>query len=228
MIPKTLRVRRAICEAIELRATGKPWADVAKTVNRKVRTVQNWQRRYADYYQAVQRETDCELAEETAREIVYILRQLFRDKADGDQIKAATLLVRMMIERQKIDLRAMEAGILRPCFIAGEIPAPEEHFPPTLPTPQRAGGRELADAAPPKVSRKKARAVLSFPTSTHKPETAINTEENCDGSPSEVLCQALSQIDLHDLAALAARLRAILDDRASAGGDDRGGSAGSQ
>ena len=99
--------------AIAERANGTSWEKIAVKVHRRVEAVRRWPTRYADVWVKLELEADQQMSYETAKETVFILRNLFREQPVGDKIKSAALLIRLLIERQKLDLRAMQAGVLQ-------------------------------------------------------------------------------------------------------------------
>src|SRR5438067_10617670 len=112
MKPISHRQRGKIACAVAERAIGSSWDKIAQKVNRHVAAVKRWPKRYADLWRALEYEEEVNLSSETAKETVFILRNLFRNQPPTEQIKSAALLIRLLIERQKIDLRAMQAGLL--------------------------------------------------------------------------------------------------------------------
>jgi hypothetical protein len=129
----TKRQKKDLRRAIELRAEGKPWPAIAKLLKRKrAQTVREWPRRYFEYWQTAQRENDIERAEQTANETVYILREMFRTEAANDKIKSAAQIIKLLIEKQKIELKAMQSGLLQPC-VPQEFYTDADTWPPPPP-----------------------------------------------------------------------------------------------
>jgi hypothetical protein len=92
-------------QAAELRAAGATWETVAKAVNRAVRTVYYWPRRYADRWTEALHQAERLMASQSDCESVLTLRKLLLSKDEKVRWHAAKCLIARRIDRDKIALK---------------------------------------------------------------------------------------------------------------------------
>jgi hypothetical protein len=241
MNPRSNRLKRALSVAVESRSIGESWEKIAGVLKRKERVIKKWPLRYAEYWQRLQREADIEQAEETAREVVYILRKLFRAETTPDKIKAANLLIRLLIERQKIDLRAMEAGLLRQSTaedLEQLVTCASHRDHPAVPytsdsSPGLARQSELLDVTEPDSRRRPcANSGEGDCATPQHPETQVRLADPSPLTPQlthdshSSTRQVPASVQLQQLADLLAEVLAFKASECAAGGSDRPSPAG--
>jgi len=101
MLPKKPHLFDLVVKAADLRARGVSWAAVAAKVGRKVDTVEEWPKRYADVWKQALAEGRLAAASETASEGGAVLRLLLR--SNDEKIKRDA--VRLSLE---FEARALE------------------------------------------------------------------------------------------------------------------------
>jgi hypothetical protein len=99
-----------LAHAAELRAAGATWETVAKQVQRAVRTVSGWPRKYADRWTTALVQAERLLAAQSDCESVLTLRKLLLSDDERVRWHAAKCLIARRVERDKLALKAPPAS----------------------------------------------------------------------------------------------------------------------
>ena len=90
-----------IALAAEKRVAGETWATIARAVNRSVRVVQTWPKRFPDLWKKHYAKAEALLMKEASSEAMHTLRKLMRSVSEPVQQLAAQKILQLQESRAK-------------------------------------------------------------------------------------------------------------------------------
>ena len=97
----SVRFLHALERAAEMKAAGSSWEAIATALHRKLQTVKQWSRLYANEWQELFAKYEKQLLDEATAESVLALRKQLRADEATVSIQAADKLIRYRISRAK-------------------------------------------------------------------------------------------------------------------------------
>ena len=90
-----------IALAAEKRVAGETWATIARAVNRSVRVVQTWPKRFPELWKKHYAKAEATLMKEASSEAMHTLRKLMRSESEPVQQLAAQKILQLQESRAK-------------------------------------------------------------------------------------------------------------------------------
>ena len=90
-----------IALAAEKRVAGETWVAIARAVNRSVRTVQTWPKRFPELWKKHYAKAEATLMKEASSEAMHTLRKLMRSESEPVQQLAAQKILQLQEARAK-------------------------------------------------------------------------------------------------------------------------------
>jgi hypothetical protein len=98
--------RKLLAQAAELRVAGAEWKTVAREVNRAVRTVYYWPRKYPERWARALQQAERLMTAQSDSESVNTLRRLLLSSEEKVRWRAARALIARRLDRDKLELAA--------------------------------------------------------------------------------------------------------------------------